>query len=398
MTVEERDKIRELRILLVEDQPVPRQLLLQLLERLGVEQSWQAEDGKQALQLLSEGILFDIILCDLQMPNMDGLEFIRHLGQRSFHGGLILVSAESDMLLHSAEAMATEYGLKVFGTLAKPVQPSQLVSMLAHQSSAESLTDNELPIALHEVMEGLEQGEFNAVFQPKVRFDNRQWIGVESLVRWYHPSRGVITPGFFLPLLERAGEIELLSEVMLSASLAQSRQFIKQGQEVTVAVNLPPNSMTDTKFCDRFMRLLKRYQVPPELCMIELTECELTADLGPMIETLARLRMNGVQLAIDDFGTGYSSLEKLGQIPFTELKIDQSFVRDAARKPKLRAIVEASLDVAKKLGLSTVAEGVEDAAGWQLLRELGCDYCQGYYAAEPMMSADLDAWQQQWAV
>ncbi|GAA5219005.1 EAL domain-containing protein [Corallincola platygyrae] len=395
--MEETEQVKRLRVLLVEDQPVQRQIQMALLEKLGVEQCWQATDGHHALELLAIENAFDLVICDLQMPKMDGLEFIRHLGRKAYQGGLILVSAESDILLHSADAMATEYGLNVFGALSKPLQPSALAELLIKKPPSVPNGQAGLPFSLHEIMEGFEQGQFQAVFQPKVRFDNRQWVGVESLVRWYHPTRGVISPGFFLPVLERAHEMELVSELMISASLRQCREFLNWGQELTVAINLPPNAMTDTRFSDRLLRLLKRYQIPPKLCMIELTECELTANLGSMIETMARLRMNGVQLAIDDFGTGYSSFEKLGQVPFTELKIDQSFVRDAAQKPKLRAIVEASLDIAKRLGLSTVAEGVEDHACWQLMTALGCDYCQGYYAAQPMIGNELTSWQQQWA-
>ena len=233
-------------------------------------------------------------------------------------------------------------------------------------------------------------GELVNFYQPKVAVATGEVVGVETLVRWRHPRDGMVFPDQFIGVAEAHGLIDDLTRVVLPA-LAQAR-FGQAGLALRVAVN----PWTTFQWTSRICRDRGRGGVPPQRMVLEVTETRLMEDLRTPLEILTRLRLKRFRLSIDDFGIVNSSLAQLRDLPFDELKIDQSFVHGACCNEKLKAMFDSSLGLAKQLGMEAVAEGVEDQADWDFVRKAGCDIAQGYFIAKPMPAADLPAWIQSW--
>jgi EAL domain-containing protein (putative c-di-GMP-specific phosphodiesterase class I) len=224
----------------------------------------------------------------------------------------------------------------------------------------------------------------------------RALAGAEALMRWQHPERGLIPPGAFIAVMEACGLIDAATEVVLAGAIAQVRAWREGGLDVPVAINLSAASLADIGLADRIAAMAARDGVDPKAIILEVTESAAMTDMARSLDTLARLRIKGFGLAIDDYGTGFSSMQQLGRIPFTEMKIDQAFVLNAADHPNLEAMLDTSLALARRLNLKSVAEGVETARDWDLLLRLGCDIAQGYLIAKPMPGAALPAWYAAW--
>jgi EAL domain-containing protein (putative c-di-GMP-specific phosphodiesterase class I) len=216
--------------------------------------------------------------------------------------------------------------------------------------------------------------------------------GVEALVRWHHPERGLIPPNDFIPLAEQTGLIGRLTVYVLDAALRQCAEWRGIGLDVAVAVNLSARNIADPELPDTVTALLGDHGIDPSRLVLELTESSLMADPEGAKEVLTRLHAMGVGLAIDDFGTGYSSLTYLSELPVTELKIDRSFVMSMATNDGDAFIVRATIDLGRNLGLRVVAEGVETESVWNRLGELGCDVGQGYYLSRPVPATELTRW------
>lgn len=219
---------------------------------------------------------------------------------------------------------------------------------------------------------------------------------METLVRWRHPQDGMVFPDQFIGVAEAHGLIDDLTRVVLTGALAQAKVWQDAGWVLRVAVNVSMVSLTSLDFPDFVAGLAAQAGVPPQEVVLEVTESRLMRDLRAPLEILTRLRLKRFRLSIDDFGTGSSSLAQLRDLPFDELKIDKSFVHRAWTDETLRAMYDASLGLARQLGMEVVAEGVEDRNDWDLLRRTGCDLAQGYFIARPMPAADLSGWMVDW--
>jgi EAL domain-containing protein (putative c-di-GMP-specific phosphodiesterase class I) len=205
-----------------------------------------------------------------------------------------------------------------------------------------------------------------------------------------------VPPGAFVSALEAAGQVDALTWMMLEKSAAVAARWWAEGERLSISVNLSIASLSDPTIADRVTDVVRRQGVDPKAMILEITETAAMTNVGPSLENLARLRVKGFGLSIDDYGTGYSSMQQLARIPFTELKLDQGFVGNCATHAQHRAIVESSLDMARRLRLKTVAEGVETQAGWDLLRELGCELGQGYFISRPLPADDFLRWAGEW--
>jgi len=221
-------------------------------------------------------------------------------------------------------------------------------------------------------------------------------MGVETLVRWQHPRDGLVFPDQFIGLAEAHGLIDDLTSAVLIAAFAQARLWQDAGLMLQVSVNLSVDNLDSVDFVDRVVGFAAAAGVPPQMIMLEVTETQLMADLRTPLEILTRLRLKRFRLSIDDFGIGNSSLAQLRDIPFDELKIDQSFVHGACNNEKLRAMFDSCLGLAQQLKLESVAEGVEDRADWDFVRSRGCDIAQGYFIAKPMPGAVFLEWLPTW--
>ncbi|MBX9401197.1 EAL domain-containing response regulator [Lysobacter sp. BMK333-48F3] len=388
-----------LSVLVVEDHGFQRRMALRLLAELGIARLHEAGDGHAALRLLRAlPQAPDVVVVDLDMPGMDGIEFIDHLAQEHLARSILVASALDAALLHTVQTMARACGLHVLEAVPKPLTRAKLAQALAGLDHAVDAAADEDPgeISPDSARAALENNDIQPWFQPQVELGNGRAIGVEALARWRRSDGRVVMPQHFMPVLEELQLLDGLTERILSAACAWKRQWERQGLRLKLSVNVPATALDDAGAADRYQRIVREAGVEPGEVVLELTESSLIADVARGLGVLARLRLKGFGLSIDDFGTGWSSLSQLSQVPFTELKIDQEFVAGAAHQPRKRAVVEASLDLARKLGLDAVAEGVETVEDWQMLADLGCAIAQGRLIGDAVPGAELPALLGRW--
>lgn len=393
---------RTLRVLAIDDEVFQLKLLMVQITQLGRTRVQPSRNARDALAILQEDpAAFDVITCDLQMPDMDGIEFVRHLAQTGFTGSLVLISGEDPRILQTAERLAQAHSLRLLGALHKPVTPEQLsVVMTAARSEAVVRQRVARPeYGADEVARAISERQLVNHYQPKVELATGQVIGVETLVRWQHPRDGLVYPDQFIAVAEQHGLIDNLTRAVLAGltgALQQARRWQDSHWPLQVAVNVSMDNLVDHSLPDFIAREVAAAGVPPSRLVLEVTESRMMTDRLITLDVLTRLRLKRVGISIDDFGTGHSSLAQLREIPFDELKIDRSFVHGAAAQEGLRAIVLPTLDMARQLGIKTVAEGVEDEADWHFLRDCGCDLAQGYFIARPMPAEQMDDWRADW--
>jgi len=359
----------------------------------------EAADGREALDKIRGAPWpVDVALCDLDMPGMDGVQFIRHLAEDQLVTSVILQSGLETQLIASVEGMARAHGLTVLGTIEKPVTAQKLYNLLSRYKPSTTPRKAVPPsITPEDIRRGLAENEFVAYYQPKVEFQNLKLAGVEALARWRHKEKGLLAPATFIDVAERNGLIDALTMRMLETGFTQQKTWADRGLVTQVAINLSLAYLGQTNVADVIFGLAARLGVSPKLVTLEVTESLVTTNLTYVLENLARLRMRGFGISIDDYGTGFSSMQQLSRIPFTELKIDQSFVTGATNRPNLRVILESSLQLAHKLGLKAVAEGIEKDEEWALLKSLDCDVAQGYFIARPMPGDAVLDWNTTWS-
>lgn len=387
------------RVMVVEDSMVQRLHALDVLASLSITQVLEASDGKHALELLaSQEIKPDILMTDLEMPGMDGVDLIRHIAEQHLTSSLIVVSSRESILLRTVETMAHEHGLTVLGVVQKPISHDNLANVISRFKYAQARGDKPQAsqrFSRDEIAHAVSNNELCLHYQPKVTAQSGVMRGVEALVRWQHPVRGLVGPNAFIPDAEATGVITQLTEWVINAALLQLSRWHAHGLNISVAVNLSPTSLSIPELADRISEVTNRLGVEPKYLVLEITESAAMSDVALALGTLARLRLKGFGLSIDDYGTGFSSMQQLSRIPFTELKIDRSLVHGATEKPQLHVMLQSTIEMSKRLHLTTIAEGVETVADWQLLGLLGCDLIQGYYVAKPMPGDQLAAWLKQ---
>jgi len=243
-----------------------------------------------------------------------------------------------------------------------------------------------------ELRQAIKNDELVLFYQPKVDNKSERVIGVEALVRWQHPRHGLMRPDEFIPLAERTGLIKQLSMWVLNKALEQSFMWRESDIDLSVSVNLSAQDLLDPDLPDVVAGLLAKYNVPAHQVVLEITETSIMADPEQAMQVLSRLSLMGVKMSIDDFGTGYSSLAYLRKLPVSEIKIDRSFVKDMLENPSDEVIVQATIGLARNLGLDVVAEGVESNATHEKLKVLACNLLQGYLFSRPLNGPDFIAW------
>ncbi len=342
-----------------------------------------------------------VVILDLFMPDIDGIELIRFLGKRKSNAAVILMSGVDKSVLYSAQELAHELGLHLLGTMSKPFRKDNLVELLdksQQRSDSCLLVENtdEHKITEDELSQAIRNGELEVYYQPQIEVSSKRLIGAETLIRWNHPTRGLIVPANFLPLAEGTKLIDEIARFVLDQAIQKCRQWNDAGIAMDVSINISPQTISDYSFPERLLAMTQRYQVEPNKLILEITETSAIGDLSKSLDILTRIRMKGFKLSIDDFGTGHASLEKLARIPFTELKIDRSFIRHLDKDPVSKTIAELSIILAHEMEMTTVAEGVETRDSWNSLEQLGCDRAQGFWIAHPMPAKDLLPWLDKW--
>jgi len=387
------------RILLIDDEPFQLKLLARQLVNLGQHSVATCTSGREALSVLDTHPASNwLIFLDLNMPEMDGVELIRQLVARAYCGALVLVSGEDERILEMAVRLGRAHHLTVLGHLNKPIQPEVLQVLLTRWSSQILEPVHETPRTYSPVAvcRAIANGELVNYYQPKVDVVTGAWHGVETLVRWRHPNDGLVFPDQFIGVAENHGLIDDLTRVVLVEALAQARRWHDSGLALQVAVNVSMSNLIQLDFADFVLDQIVCAGVTAQDLILEVTESRLMTDLRIPLDVLTRLRLKHISLSIDDFGTGHSSLAQLRDIAFSELKIDRGFVHNASQDNTKNAIFSASLGIARQLEMKAVAEGVEDRADWEFLRQQDCDLAQGFFVAKAMPAAELPLWLAEW--
>ena len=393
--------IAQLHFLVAEGELAQRQAVADMLVHIGVGHITQVPDGHTALRHFDDGIspAVDIGIIDLSLPGMDALELIRRLAEARCRAGIIVVGAQTSAVLFSVETMALAYGINMLGAIPKPVSPARLEAMLANYSGpagapSEQAGGPKFPFS--EVGRGLQAREFDPFFQPKIELETGQVKGLEMFARWRHPQHGVLGPAAFMQALEDNKRIDFLDWSMIEKSAAACRTLHDQGIPISFSINVDQTTLAHPQFMEQIVACLERHRILPDYITFEMTESAVLTTDPHFLERLLRLRMHGFGLAIDDYGTGRSNLQLLARIPFSELKIDRSFVDGASKKQAIGTVLRSCLNLARSLERRSVAVGVETKQDWDFLQGLGCTYAQGYYIAKPMPVEEFPDWLRDW--
>lgn len=381
-----------LRILVVDDNAAVSRQVCRAIERLGCE-SRASQGADEVLAIVNDWHPSHLIL-DLVMPSENGISVLQRLAAAGIKVPIILSSGADRRIMEAAARSARLHGLNVTGLLPKPFTRSRLAAILgqgepsgeagAAPASIEPAGFEVTPIALDAA---IKRGDIRPWLQPQVCCSTGAVVGFEALARWHHPEHGIIMPAAFIDVAETEGLIGRMTLAVANQALHWMGNTA-QHPEASIAFNVPPSLLEQKDFTDRLLRSCDRYGVAPGRMVLELTEStRLSHDLA-MLERLTLLRLDGVRLSLDDFGIGYSSLLQLAQLPFSEIKIDRSFVSAASRSEESRAIITAIISLARELGMSSVAEGVEDKDTAAFLRSAGCNRIQGYYFSKPVSLQD----------
>jgi EAL domain-containing protein (putative c-di-GMP-specific phosphodiesterase class I) len=392
--------LQNLHFLVAEAEPVQRRALIEALGQLGASRVTDVPDGPTALRTLQAGFTpkVDVAIIDLALGGMDGLELLRAIAGHASTVRLIVIGAQPAGVLFSVETLAQAYGVDLLGTIAKPVTTAKLKALLDNlqpparpRGAAASPT-----FSFAEVGVGLQQRQFEPFFQPKIELATGQVKGLEAFARWRHPEHGVLGPAAFIDALERNSRVDFLDWTMIELSVERCRQYHEQGIPISISLNLAPETLAHPNFIRQVSSCMKRHGVLPDYLGFEITEAAILKFDADFIERLVRLRMMGFGLAIDDYGTGRSNLQLLARIPFSELKIDRSFVDGASKKRPLGTVLKSCLGLAHSLDRMSVAVGVETRQDWDFLQGLGCTYAQGYHIANPMEASAFPGWLEDW--
>ena len=335
-----------------------------------------------------------IIILDLNMPGMDGIEVMRRMVKIHIKLPLILISGYDSGVLHSAEQLAKAYSLDIIATIAKPFKYNDFKNIIQKHTKIErrQVPRSKLTIKASELETGIQQKQLVLYYQPQISIQTGIVTGVEALVRWQHPEYGLIFPNEFISLAETSGLIEGVTEQVIKQAIDQTLYWKSESLEVQISINISAENITSLSLPEQLTRMLQHHSIDPAAITLEVTESALMGKLVTSLDILTRLRMKGISLSIDDFGTGYSSLSQLYRMPFTELKVDQSFVANMTIDDEAYGIVKTCIMLGHELKMQVVAEGVENSKTLSLLKKMGCDIAQGYYIARPMPAGDLIPW------
>jgi len=347
----------------------------------------------------------DIIILDIKMPKMDGVEILRRLAIKKCKAKIILISGFDSSVLHSSSMLANELGLNVVAQVTKPVQVKKIQDIIKEVSI--EVKDDLKPITANDsankytlfskedILNAINNDQLILYYQPQIELKTNQLAGLEALVRWSHPEYGIIYPNDFIPLIEKYQLFEELTNKVIRIAINQEKALKDYGYTIVISINISSCNVTSLTLPETLEELIDNAELEPSMLCFEVTESELMGDLIPSMDTLTRMRIKGFKLSIDDFGTGYSSLLQLYRIPFHELKIDQSFIKNLMTSPESKIIVDICITLSHNLGMIVVAEGIEDRETLEELTRMGCDIGQGYHICKPMDIASMLHWIQE---
>lgn len=394
--------ITHLQFLVAQAAADQRRLLADMLVQMGAGGVIEVADGAAALRCCQDRgpSAVQVALIDLALPGIDGLELIGRLAATACPVRLIVVGQVAANLLFAVETMAQAYGVDLLGTLSAPVSGERLQELLGNYTQAPlagvAAADDGASFGFAEVSDGVLEGQFEPFFQPKIELASGHVTGLETFARWRHPQHGLLGPQAFMAALEQRQRMDVLDWSMIEQSIERCRAFHDMGMPISMSINVAPHTLAQANFLTRVGVCLERHRLLPDYLTFEISESSVLSTDAAFVERLLRMRMAGFGLAIDDYGTGRSNLQLLARIPFSELKIDRSFVDGASKKRALGTVLSSCLGLARSLDRKSVAVGVETRQDWEFLQGLGCTYAQGYYIASPMEAAAFPEWLSDW--
>lgn len=385
------------RVLVLDDEQTYARSVLRLLKQVGITDAVAPEGVEAALyQIHNERV--DLIICDLHMPDCDGIEALRLFADQGVECPIVIASGADPKVLKAVQELGQVRGLRVVGTLNKPYGVDELSAVL--RSAAEVVGPrSRRPATLvteEELARAIREGQLLLHYQPQLRLSNCRLEGAEALVRWQHPEQGLLLPDSFIPVAERSGLIEPMTDWVMAEAIRRTAAWRRDGIDIGVSVNLSIKTFGRLDLPDRVAHAASNAGVQAEKITLEVTESGFGDRLDTLLDIATRLRLKSFPLSIDDFGTGFSSLAQLRRLPFTELKLDRSFVCRATTEPESRSLLESSVNLAKQLELKTVAEGIETREEWDLLVAMGVDLGQGFFMARAMPGDSLPRWLAGW--
>lgn len=385
-------------ILLIEDHDFQRQVLATQLDHLidqNEDQIYCAANGIDALEIM-QTVQPQLLLCDLNMPKMDGISFLGHLAEQQFKGAIIITSALHSDVINSVNKMCQNYGLNLLGTLIKPTHLEQLKQLLtlAANTALSPPTSVPLPLEIKEkdLIDAFNTDYLTPYYQPIVNLQTGEWVANEALIRFIHPDHGIVPASRFIKHLTKMNKDSHLALLIINHII--NHQTIFDGRKV--AVNISAKTLVERSFINNVLTLHQHHPQLHHWLYFELTESDIFESAGMALEAAARLGMHGFNLSIDDFGTGYSSLKQLDILPFKSLKLDISFVQAMPTNHTAKVIIETCLLLAQRLNLTAIAEGVEDITLWLKLQKMGCEQAQGYFISPPLPFSQIPIWHAQW--
>lgn len=330
----------------------------------------------------------DVVVIDLLLSGTDGVELLRSLATRSSAAKVIVISGVDAKVLATAERLGEQYGLHMVGALTKPIEVGDLIGIL------ERIASDRGDVSSDHLAAAIENDEMEVHFQPKMDLltgETPRLCGAEALVRWNRPGEGLVLPGKFIQIVEESDLVRPLTDVVVRQSLELVQRLPEQAGPMSIAVNVPAQMLHDLDLPDRLAGAAAAHDVDPDRIIVEITERAAMEDNRTVADILTRFRLKGIGLSLDDFGTGYSSLVDLYRMPFSELKVDRSFVVDLESNEEARTIVAALIGLAHNLGLTVCAEGVESQPALDFLVGEGCDKAQGYLFSKPISKEEFIA-------
>ena len=386
-----------LRVLILEEHASQRAVVVSRFKRLG-HAVIEATHAIEALALLESVHGVDVVLCDLSMSGMDGLEFLQHAAQRGWLHGVIVSGHQPTGISQALQQFTSLLGVCLLGHVEKLATLNQLEEVLHRHQPVGGIVpavSPALPLFTQaQVCDALAAGQLHAYYQPKFSLWTNEMIGVEVLSRWQHPLYGLLPAMAFMPVLERCGLLDPLLFAQMHQALTLQQHVRARGMTLNLAFNLHAQQLAQGGLSLKIKDVMAPFKAPRSSVTFELTESGMLEASASSLACLMRLRLLGCNLSLDDFGAGFSSLQRLCQLPFNEIKLDAEFVRGMTADPRCCAVIHSTLALGDSLGMSVVVEGIETQEQQRQLLAMGCRVGQGYVYA-PAMSGEQLLWRLQ---